>query len=322
MLDIYEFSAVFPSGTEIYSQNVQNTIRANRRTLGGSLFFDKLLGQLHVKSGYLYPPAKDGNLEELHDKIVSAEIADHYKQSLLYYLLKDCTALDDEEAAETFAKKSHLPHKYWIVIQGLWNLDHLQFEAALGYLTHPSLLPAFPEDILRVLIDHGKLANKHLPLAYYNAVRPPLTNPELQKSYITYLAHLSLIQAYFFIETQPVQDHKPLFELLIDNSLQHSRSDGSSDVVDELINLPLTAEQEAWFEEYLLKGKGKTYHAARDTVVARRLALGRYAEAIEAGQQLSGRRFNDINWDGIKDMVATSLGSRVEMNSVFNVAEI
>lgn len=50
MLDIYEFSAVFPSGTEIYSQNVQNNIRSNRRTLGGSLFFDKLLGQLHVKS--------------------------------------------------------------------------------------------------------------------------------------------------------------------------------------------------------------------------------------------------------------------------------
>ncbi|KAK8256843.1 nuclear pore complex assembly-domain-containing protein [Phyllosticta capitalensis] len=322
MLDIYEFSAVFPSGTEIYSQNVQNNIRSNRRTLGGSLFFDKLLGQLHVKSGYLYPPAKDGNLEELHEKIINAEIADHYKQSLLYYLLKDCSAFEDAEVAETFAKKSHLPHKYWIVIQGLWNLDHLEFEAALEYLTHPSLLPAFTEDILCVLIEHGKPVNKHLPLAYYNAVRPPLTNPDLQKSYFTYLARLSLIQAYFFIENQPVQDHKSLFQLLVDDALQHSRSDSPSNVVDELINLPLTEEQEAWFEEYLLEGKGRTYHAARDTVVARRLALGKYTEAIEVGQQLSGRRFNDINWDGIKNMVTTSLGSRVEIDSVFDPSKI
>lgn len=192
----------------------------------------------------------------------------------------------------------------------------------MEYLTHPSLLPAFTEDILCVLIEHGKPVNKHLPLAYYNAVRPPLTNPDLQKSYFTYLARLSLIQAYFFIETQPVQDHKSLFQLLVDDALQHSRSDSPSNVVDELINLPLTEEQEAWFEEYLLEGKGRTYHAARDTVVARRLALGKYTEAIEVGQQLSGRRFNDINWDGIKNMVTTSLGSRVEIDSVFDPSKI
>ena len=50
--------------------------------------------------------------------------------------------------------------------------------------------------------------------------------------------------------------------------------------------------------------------------------MGKYTEAIEVGQQLSGRRFNDINWDGIKNMVTTSLGSRVEIDSVFDTSKI
>lgn len=55
MLDINEFDVVFTSddGTgEIYPHATVNAIRANRRTLGGSLFFDKLLAQLHVKSNW------------------------------------------------------------------------------------------------------------------------------------------------------------------------------------------------------------------------------------------------------------------------------
>lgn len=53
MLDINDFEAVFASdltGGDIYPHATVNTIRANRRTLGGTLFFDRLLAQLHVKS--------------------------------------------------------------------------------------------------------------------------------------------------------------------------------------------------------------------------------------------------------------------------------
>lgn len=53
MLDITHFEEVFAPDThrgDIYPHSTVNAIRANRRTLGGALFFDKLLSQLQVKS--------------------------------------------------------------------------------------------------------------------------------------------------------------------------------------------------------------------------------------------------------------------------------
>lgn len=80
--------------------------------------------------GYLYPPAKNADLRELHERITTAPIADHYKQSLLFYLLKDSSG-EGETRAEDFAKAVCLPRKYWVVIEGLWHMDRLQFSVRL-----------------------------------------------------------------------------------------------------------------------------------------------------------------------------------------------
>ncbi|KAK0650175.1 Protein ELYS [Lasiodiplodia hormozganensis] len=342
MLDINDFEAVFASdltGGDIYPHATVNAIRANRRTLGGTLFFDRLLAQLHVKSGYLYPPSKNADLRELHERITASPIADHYKQSLLFYLLKDSSG-EISSQPEDFAKSVCLPRKYWVVIEGLWHMDRLQFTNALESLTHPSLLPTFPEEVLRVLLEHAtsdtsdqhhqhqrhhhrqqtNSGTQHLPLAYYNAVRPPLSSdPELQRAYFRYLAGLSVTQAYFFARAQPSQDHRALLELLVHEAMAPS-SAARARRTEELVDLPLTDEEEGWFEDYLLEGKGRSLHASRDTVMARRLATGRYPDAVDVGKDLSGRRFNDVTWDGVKDILNAGLGSR-GTEGVFQMAD-
>ncbi|OJD35871.1 elys-like domain [Diplodia corticola] len=353
MLDINDFAAVFASdasGGDIYPHPTVNAIRANRRTLGGTLFFDRLLAQLHVKSGYLYPPSKNADLRELHERITTSPIADHYKQSLLFYLLKDSSGESSSQPGD-FAKSVCLPQKYWTVIQGLWHMDRLQFINALESLTDPSLLPTFPEDVLRVLLEHAATATndpvdhhshhhnrhhlqngghggggggnstQHLPLAYYNAVRPPLSSsPELQRAYFRYLAGLSVPQAYFFARAQPSQDQRALLELLIQEAMAPAAAEARARRTEELVDLPLTEEEEGWFEEFLLEGKGRALHASRDTVMARRLALGKYPDAVDVGKDLSGRRFNDVTWDGVKDILSAGLGSRAT-EGVFKMAE-
>lgn len=54
----------------------------------------------------------------------------HHKQALIYYILKDCRAAGD--AASQFARRCHLPEKYRLFIEGLWNLDRLEFRVCFS----------------------------------------------------------------------------------------------------------------------------------------------------------------------------------------------
>ena len=76
----------------------------------------------------MYPPRTNKELRNLHELIVSAKIAEHHKQSLLFYLLKDCRAHVDVDLAEEFARKCYMPDKYKICIEGLWAMDKAQFK--------------------------------------------------------------------------------------------------------------------------------------------------------------------------------------------------
>ncbi|KAF2144504.1 uncharacterized protein K452DRAFT_245384 [Aplosporella prunicola CBS 121167] len=320
MLDVNDFEAVFsfdPNYT--YSQTTITSINSNRRTLGGTLFFDKLLAQLHIKSGHLYPPHKNADLRDLHERIVTAPIADHHKQSVLFYILRDCRAPDAAlDPADSFAKSCYLPQKYWVVVEGLWEMDHLQFRPAMESLTHPSLLPTFPAEVLLTLLEHVQESDRDLPLAYYNCVQPPLTTPALQTSYFRYLAGLSVTEAYAFLQAQPSQTQKNLLQILISETLSFVPLSERAERSVELIDLPFTDEEEEWFEDYLLAGKGRTLHGARDTVVMRRIAVGKYADALDVGKQLTGRRYDGVTWESIKDKIGRGLGPRADLN-VFNM---
>lgn len=73
----------------------------------------------------LYPPKTNADLRSLFDHIVSSELDIHHKQALIYYILRDCRSAPD--AATQFASTCHLPEKYRLFIEGLWNMDRLEF---------------------------------------------------------------------------------------------------------------------------------------------------------------------------------------------------
>lgn len=73
----------------------------------------------------VYPPRTNADLRSLFNHIISSELDIHHKQALIYYILKDCRSAPD--AADQFAQTCHLPQKYQLFIDGLWNMDRLEF---------------------------------------------------------------------------------------------------------------------------------------------------------------------------------------------------
>jgi superoxide dismutase len=76
----------------------------------------------------VYPPKTNADLRALFNHIVPSELDIHHKQSLIYYILKDCRAAP--EASSQFSQQCHLPEKYRLFIEGLWHLDRLDFRVS------------------------------------------------------------------------------------------------------------------------------------------------------------------------------------------------
>jgi hypothetical protein len=131
MIDIAVFEQVFKNVNKShYPSHLEAQIKAARKELDGELFFNLLLKTLEIPGDHLYPPENAKKFRELHKLIAEAKCALHQKQSLLYYLLKDCglVAKDkSESAAVTFQRECDLPTKYWICMNGLWEMDKLNF---------------------------------------------------------------------------------------------------------------------------------------------------------------------------------------------------
>ena len=87
--------------------------------------------QHHHHSSPVYPPHTNTDLRNLHSRIVSSPNADHHKQSLLFYLLKDCQTKPHDDYAHEFANGCYLLQKYWVCVEGFWEMDRRQFAVCL-----------------------------------------------------------------------------------------------------------------------------------------------------------------------------------------------
>lgn len=200
---------------------------------------------------------------------------------------------------EHFAKKAWLPEKYQLLIQGLWQLDHCRFASALELLTDPSLTPTFTDEILHTLINHPRCDNS-LAMAYYVTVSPPLRDSRTLAAYFSVLCQNSVTEAYNFTKVQEATKRKSLFEDLVVAVHSEGGSEARADRALTLLSLPFTAEEEAWFEECLLYGKGVSCNQAKDSVMMRRLAMGRDYEGLGALDRLRGHKINGVNWDDVR----------------------
>lgn len=152
-------------------------------------------------------------------------------------------------------------------------------QQALEYITHPSLIADFADDILVALIQHGR--DYSLGLSYYHTVQPILKTSKALELVFEALANTSIIEALLFSRTYPDSAREVLFQRLIRTSLDEKKP---ADSTEELAFLPLEPIEETWFTEYLIHGEGKSLRKARDTVLIRRIANNQF---VEVGQHKS-----------------------------------
>lgn len=183
-------------------------------------------------------------------------------------------------------------------------------QAALDYLTQPSLIPTFPEDILLILARHVPDNDPTLALAYYYTVSPVLTSLKPLEALFSAVCRVSVTEAFYFSRRQAESTQKYLFEQLISYVLSGSRGEVRAEKSLELVNLPFSEQEESWFEEFLETGKGKMLHGAKDTVMIRRIGSGKFKEALGDGKGPSGRKIDGLNWEALKLGISDGLASR------------
>ena len=184
-------------------------------------------------------------------------------------------------------------------MQGLWHLDHCHFSLALERLTDPSLTSTFADEILYALIHHPRCDNS-LAMAYYITVSPPLGDAQTLSAYFSILCQSSVAEAYDFAKRQNQEKHKSLFEDLVVAVHSEGGSEARADRALTLLSLPFTEEEEAWFEECLLYGKGASCKQAKDSVMMRRIAMAKDYEGLGTLDRLRGHKVNGVNWDDVR----------------------
>lgn len=184
-------------------------------------------------------------------------------------------------------------------------------QAALEHLTQPALLPTFASEILLQLLKHSK--DPDLPLAYYHAVSPPLQlNSEVRREYFKFLARGSVQQAFFASRGQP--DHQTLFEIIIEAVLSEPETRTRADAGTALVDLPLTAEEEEWFEEYL-SGQGSVHPGAADTLIMRKIAMGKGSDALGIEGRLRDHKVDGVDWNVVKSGLSRANSSTKSLTS-------
>ncbi|ESZ96648.1 hypothetical protein SBOR_2958 [Sclerotinia borealis F-4128] len=279
-----------------YNEYAVQEIESNRKKLEG-LFVDTLLKNFEIRRPVkYYPPKSNNDLRNLHKVIIDSAGEDHHKLSALYYILLDFDApTGRRDYSTTFEQKSFLPQSYQIYVKGLWHLDRLDFESALQYLTHPSLIPSFVDEILEALVLHSS-EDLAIPLAYYHTVQPALTSSRATESLFSAIARTSVTEAFYFSRGQSQYMQRHLFELLIAAVLKNSPQETIADRSVELVNLPFSPEEETWFEDYLLRGEGRAIRKGRDTIMMRRIGTGKFSETLLL-KGIGGKSIGGLDWD-------------------------
>ncbi|KAL1884138.1 hypothetical protein VTK73DRAFT_6807 [Phialemonium thermophilum] len=278
MLDYSHFFAVFPSeGPLPYDHRGSQDIETLRKTFDGVLFIDRVLKTLGVGEKKSYPPKGESGLRGLHHQVCTSKVSSHHKLSVFYYLLLD---FDGDrglksQLADDFAIRSGLPQKYQILMRGLWHMDRKEFKYALEHLAHPSLPPEFADDIVTTLVRHAKDGDYSLPLAYYYTTLPVFKTSEALDHLFGALARTNVTEALYFSRTYPESTRRTLFEKLVSFVL-NDRSALAGARNKELVSLPFSVIEEAWFQEFLTSGEGSDYKLAASTVETRRIVTGRH----------------------------------------------
>ncbi|KAF4948009.1 hypothetical protein FGADI_10004 [Fusarium gaditjirri] len=293
MFDYTNLNEVFPEGLENpYDRETQRDIEHSRKTFNGTLFIDRVLRAVGVTKTKIYPPKTDNALKQLHQQICEAPVTwtTYHKISVFYYILLDFDLTAGRESvSDALVDASGMPKNYQIFMKGLWYLDRQEFSRALEYISHPSVIPDFTDDIMTVLVHSAQDGDYSIALSYFYAVQPVFKTSAALELLFGAMANTNISEALFYSRTHPPHARELLFRQLIASVLD-SPHDELSERASQLTFLPFDKSEEAWFEEYLLHGNGKMHKKAKDTLVMRKIACDQFSDVakIRHGGQWSG----------------------------------
>ena len=115
-------------------------------------------------------------------------------------------------------------------------------------------------------------------------------------AYFSCVCKSSITEALYFARSQHPAAHRNLFELMLAFVHGSSSGDTRSKRGTELVSVPFSEEETSWFEEYLLRGKGKSLCAAKDTMIMRYMATGEGQKAEGLIKDVKERNIDGINW--------------------------
>ncbi|KAH7159623.1 nuclear pore complex assembly-domain-containing protein [Dactylonectria estremocensis] len=297
---------VFPADSpNPYDRKLQHEIDNCRKSFDGVLFIDRVLRAVGITKAKVYPPKTDNALKQLHQQICEASMSMHYKYSLFYYVLLDFDeAAGRQGVSETFVEASGMPKKYQIFMKGLWHMDKQDFEHALEYIAHPSLIPDFADDIITILVRRARGNDYTLALSYFQTVQPILKTSAALELLFDAMARTSVSEALFYSRTHPAHTRQLLFRQLVASILEGRSSGELSTRASELAFSPLDSAEDQWFEEYLTVGNGKAHKRAKDTLLIRKIACDRVSEV--ANQRHGGQ------WSGVLEGIKGGIGGQTE----------
>jgi len=249
----------------------------------------------------LYPPRSNSDLRKLHESISASSSPQHHKQSTIYYLLLDLSL--PRRSAAAYARHVSLPPKYATLVDGLWQLDRLELERALDSLTQPSLLPTFPEEIVSVLCKHATGEQSHLALAYFYSVEPKIQDIGVRDEVFRCMIRASLTEAFFYARSQGDPMHRHLFEEMLGWTLESGDHAKGKRAV-EMVQLPFSEEEEEWFEDFLIDGRGSQLPKSRDTAIMRRLLIGNVDDAKELSKRGRDTNIEGTTWRRILEGIS------------------
>lgn len=152
-------------------------------------------------------------------------------------------------------------------------------QTALEYITHPSLIPDFADDIIIALVQQAVANDYSLALSYFYSVQPVIKSSRAMELLFRAMAHTDISEALLFSRTQPDHTRELLFQQLVTVALENrSDVDGQPNQSSELAFLPFDTMEERWFDEYLSTGEGRSLKKAKDTILIRKIACDRFDE--------------------------------------------
>lgn len=156
-------------------------------------------------------------------------------------------------------------------------------------MAHPSLTPDFADDIVVALVRHAEGNDYSLALSYYYTVQPILKTSLALELLFDAMVRTNATEALLFSRTHPEHTREQLFRRWIGGVLDGGKGDKSGQV-SQLAFMPFDAIEEAWFEEYLTKGEGRSLRRAKDTLLVRMIACDRFADVsrVKGAGQWSG----------------------------------